>query len=212
MYRLYGKPFTMSMVPEGTLDEIGVPFETVTLPMDAQRIPRISNSVLTAWFRRSSTGTSSSTRAPPSPMHLADRHKEAGLAPGCPGAGNVRGGYQWMVWLGSVVHPTVANEYHADWYTTAADGIDGVRQAAQRNADNLWRQIDAKRGRPDMAGRGTFLDGRHPSSRPGLHALGLSCHDRPRETRRVPSSGASGRVRPWRNSSSVTASSPFAPT
>ena len=32
MYRLYGKPYTMSMVPEGTMDEIGLEYELINLP------------------------------------------------------------------------------------------------------------------------------------------------------------------------------------
>ncbi len=142
MYRLYGKPFTMSMVPEGTLDEIGVPFETVTLPdgrsTDPAYLELRPDGLVPTFVDGDLVVYEGSAIA----MHLADRHKEAGLAP-LPGSRERAWWYQWMVWLGSVVHPTVANEYHADWYTTAADGIDGVRQAAQRNADNLWRQIDA---------------------------------------------------------------------
>ena len=142
MYRLYGKPFTMSMVPEGTLDEIGVPFETVTLPdgrsTDPAYLELRPDGLVPTFVDGDLVVYEGSAIA----MHLADRHTEAGLAP-LPGSRERAWWYQWMVWLGSVVHPTVANEYHADWYTTAPDGIDGVRQAAQRNADNLWRQIDA---------------------------------------------------------------------
>ncbi|MCY4609009.1 MAG: glutathione S-transferase family protein [bacterium] len=142
MYRLYGKPFTMSMVPEGTLDEIGVPFETVTLPdgrsTDPAYLELRPDGLVPTFVDGDLVVYEGSAIA----MHLADRHKEAGLAP-LPGSRERAWWYQWMVWLGSVVHPTVANEYHADWYTTAPDGIDGVRQAARRNADDLWRQIDA---------------------------------------------------------------------
>ncbi|MCE2518331.1 MAG: glutathione S-transferase family protein [Alphaproteobacteria bacterium] len=142
MYRLYGKPFTMSMVPEGTLDEIGVPFETVTLPdgrsTDPAYLELRPDGLVPTFVDGDLVVYEGSAIA----MHLADRHKEAGLAP-LPGSRERAWWYQWMVWLGSAVHPTVANEYHADWYTTAPDGIDGVRQAARRNADDLWRQIDA---------------------------------------------------------------------
>ncbi len=142
MYRLYGKPFTMSMVPEGTLDEIGVPYETVTLPDGRSTDPAYLELRPDGMVPTLVDGDLVIYEGSAIAMHLADRHDEAGLAPP-PGSRERARWYQWMVWLGSVVHPTVANEYHADWYTTAPDGIDGVRQAARRNADDLWRQIDA---------------------------------------------------------------------
>ncbi|MDE0417428.1 MAG: glutathione S-transferase family protein [bacterium] len=142
MYRLYGKPFTMSMVPEGTLDEIGVPYETVTLPDGRSTDPAYLELRPDGLVPTLVDGDLVIYEGSAIAMHLADRHKGAGLAP--PSGSRERAWwYQWMVWLGSVVHPTVANEYHADWYTTTPDGIDGVRQAARRNADDLWRQIDA---------------------------------------------------------------------
>lgn len=142
MYRLYGKPFTMSMVPEGTLDEIGVPFETVTLPDGRSTDPAYLELRPDGLVPTLVDGDLVIYEGSAIAMHLADRHEEAGLAPS-PGSRERAWWYQWMVWLGSVVHPTVANEYHADWYTTAPDGGDGVRQAARRNADDLWRQIDS---------------------------------------------------------------------
>ena len=142
MYRLYGKPFTMSMVPEGTLDEIGVAYETVTLPdgrsTDPSYLALRPDGLVPTFVDGDLVVYEGSAIA----MHLADRHKEAGLAPPLGSPERARW-YQWMVWLGSVVHPTVVNEYHADWYTTTPDGIDGVRQAARRNADDLWRQLNA---------------------------------------------------------------------
>ena len=69
-----------------------------------------------------------------------------------------------------MVHPTVANEYHADWYTTAPDGIDGVRQAARRNADDLWRQLDAS-----VAGQ-TWLVGERFSTADILLLVQASMH------------------------------------
>lgn len=152
MYRLYGKPFTMSMVPEGTLDEIGVPFETVTLPDGRSTDPAYLELRPDGLVPTLVDGDLVIYEGSAIAMHLADRHEEAGLAPP-PGSRERAWWYQWMVWLGSVVHPTVANEYHADWYTTEPDGIEGVRQAARRHADDLWRQIDAS-----VAGR-TWLVG-----------------------------------------------------
>ncbi len=141
MYRLYGKPFTMSMVPEGTMDEIGVEYTTVTLPdgrsQDPEYLKLRPDGLVPTFIDGDLVIIEGSAIA----MHLADRHPEAGLAPE-PGSPERALWYQWMVWLNSVVHPAVANEYHADWYTTDGTGIEGVRGAARRNADDLWRQID----------------------------------------------------------------------
>ncbi len=143
MYRLYGKPFTMSMVPEGTLDEIGADYVTVTLPDGRSEDPeylrlRPDGLVPTLVIDDDLVVIEGSAIA----MHLADRHPEAGLAPE-PGTRERALWYQWMVWLNSVVHPAVVHEYHADWFTTDGGGVAPVREAARRRADELWRGIDA---------------------------------------------------------------------
>ena len=98
MYRLYGKPFTMSMVPEGTLDEIGVPFETVTLPdgrsTDPAYLELRPDGLVPTFVDGDLVVYEGSAIA----MHLADRHKEAGLAP-LPGSRERAWWYQWMVCL-----------------------------------------------------------------------------------------------------------------
>ena len=152
MYRLYGKPFTMSMLPEGTMDEIGVAYTTIELPDGRSTDPEYLKLRPDGLVPTLVDGDLVVIEGSAIAMHLTDRHPQAGLAPE-PGDPDRTLWYQWMIWLNSVVHPTVANEYHADWYTVEESGVEGVRKAARRNADALWQQIDAS-----VAGR-TWLVG-----------------------------------------------------
>ena len=81
MYRLYGKPFTMSMVPEGTLEEIGVPYETVTLPDGRSTDPAYLELRPDGLVPTLVDGDLVIYEGSAIAMHLADRHKGAGLAP-----------------------------------------------------------------------------------------------------------------------------------
>ncbi len=155
MYRLYGKPYTMSMVPEGAMDEIGVAYDLVTLPDGRSTDPEYLKLRPDGLAPTLVDGDLVVIEGSAIAMHLADRHPDAGLAPAVGTAERARW-YQWMLYLGSMVHPVVANEFHADWYTDEESGVEGVRRRARRNADTLWAQIDtAVAGRAWLCG-GTF--------------------------------------------------------
>ncbi len=141
MYRLYGKPYTMSMLPEGTLDEIGAEYDLIELPdgrsTDPAYLALRPDGLVPTLVDDDVVLFEGSAIA----MYLCDRHPSAELAPP-PGTPDRARWYQWMLYLNSVIHPAVANEYHADWFTTDEEGVEGVRQAARDSADLLWSQID----------------------------------------------------------------------
>ena len=152
MYRLYGKPYTMSMTPEGVMDEIGVAYDLVTLPDGRSTDPDYLKLRPDGLVPTLVDGDLALIEGSAIAMHLADRHPEAGLAPAT-GTAERALWYQWMVYLNSMVHPVVANEFHADWYTDEESGVEGVRRKARRNADALWGRIDAAvAGRPWLCG------------------------------------------------------------
>ena len=141
MYRLYGKPYTMSMVPEGTLDEIGAEYEAIELPDGRSTDPEYLKLRPDGLVPTLVDGELVVIEGSAIAMHLADRHPEAGLAP-APGSPERGLWYQWMLYLNSMVHPAVANEYHADWFTDEESGVEGVRRRARRNLESLWAGID----------------------------------------------------------------------
>ncbi|MBC6441064.1 MAG: glutathione S-transferase family protein [Rhodospirillales bacterium] len=152
MYRLYGKPYTMSMVPEGTMDEIGVTYDLITLPDGRSDDPNYLKLRADGLVPTLVDGDLVIIEGSAIAMHLADKHPDTGLAPAVGSAERARW-YEWMLYLNSMVHPAVANWFHADWYTDEESGIGGVKRQAEINNDNLWSQINAT-----IAGR-TWLCG-----------------------------------------------------
>lgn len=146
MYRLYGKAITMSILPQAVLDEIGAPYELITLTQEGPitdpdylrlrpdgLVPTLTDGDLVIY-----EGSAIA-------MYLADQHPEAGLAPpvGSPERAHY---YQWMIYLGSMVHPAVALEYHPDWFAQSAGAIAEVQACARRRCDELWSQIETQVG------------------------------------------------------------------
>jgi glutathione S-transferase len=152
MYRLYGKPYTMSMVPEATMDEIGVDYELIDLPAGISTDPEYLKLRADGLVPTLVDGDLVVIEGSAIAMHLADKHAEAGLAPPL-GSPERSAWYEWMLYLNSMIHPTVANEFHADWYTDEPSGVEGVQLSARKRADEQWHQIDAR-----IAGR-TWLTG-----------------------------------------------------
>ncbi len=152
MYRLYGKPYTMSMVPEGTLDEIGADYDLIELPDGRSTDPDYLKLRPDGLVPTLVDGDLVVIEGSAIAMHLADRHPQAGLAPP-PGSPARAAWYQWMLYLNSMVHPAIANEYHAAWYTDEESGVEGVRRRAGRNLEQLWAGIDGLvAGRAWLAG------------------------------------------------------------
>ena len=146
MYRLYGKPFTMSMLPQAALDEIGAPYELITLTQagvvtDPDYLKLRPDGLVPTLVDGDLVIYEGSAIA----MHLADRHAEANLAPSVGSPERARY-YQWMIYLGSMVHPAVALEYHPDWFADSDGAIAEVKASAQRRCDELWSQIESQLG------------------------------------------------------------------
>jgi glutathione S-transferase len=146
MYRLYGKPFTMSILPQAVLDEIGAPYDLVTLTQegvvtDPEYLKLRPDGLVPTLVDGDFVIYEGSAIA----MYLADKHAEARLAPPVGSRERARY-YQWMIYLGSMVHPAVALEYHPDWFAESAGAIAEVQACARRRCDELWAQIETQVG------------------------------------------------------------------
>ena len=169
MYRLYGKPYTMSMVPEGTMDEIGLEYELINLPDGRSTDPDYLKLRADGLVPTLVDGDHVIIEGSAIAMHLADHHPDSGMAPalGTP----VRTlWYQWMLYLNSMIHPVVANGFHADWYVDDANAVESVQRKAAENADALWGQINN-----DIAGR-TWLCGETFTTADGLFLVEAYMH------------------------------------
>lgn len=143
MYRLYGKPYTMSMVPEAAMDEIGVEYELINLPDGISTDPDYLKLRADGLVPTLEDGDHIIIEGSAIAMHLADKYPDAGLAPPL-GSRARTDWYEWMLYLNSMVHPTVANGFHPDWYTDEESGIEGVQRSAFKRADDQWSQIDKR--------------------------------------------------------------------
>ena len=151
MYRLYGKPFTMSMVPEGMMDELGIAYESVTLPPGPTTDPAYLALRPDGLVPTLVDGDLVIYEGSAIAMYLAEKH--GALAP-APGTRERARWLQWMIYLGSMVHPAVALEFHPDWFTDDAAAIPGIQARARRTCDELWSQIEGQLGDdPWLTGR-----------------------------------------------------------
>ena len=81
MYRLYGKPYTMSMVPEVAMDEIGAEYELINMPdgisTDPDYLALRADGLVPTLVDGDHVVIEGSAIA----MHLADKYPDAKLAP-----------------------------------------------------------------------------------------------------------------------------------
>ena len=143
MYRLYGKPFTMSMVPEGVMDELGIAHQSIMLAPGPTTDPaylalRPDGLVPTLTVSDLVIYEGSAIA-----MYLTEKHGALAPAIGTPERARW---LQWMLYLGSMVHPAVALEFHPDWFTDDPAAIPAIQARARRNCDELWRQIEGQLG------------------------------------------------------------------
>lgn len=175
MYQLYGKMITMSILPQAVLDEIETPYDLITLTeegvvTDPDYLKLRPDGLVPTLVDGELVIYEGSAIA----MYLADKHADARLAPALNDPKRAAY-YQWMIYLGSMAHPLVAQEYHADWYAETEAGIAEVKANAQRRADELWSQIETQ------VGDGPWLLGEHFSAADILFWLQANFHyDAPR--------------------------------
>jgi glutathione S-transferase len=153
-YRLFYVPATASQCVHWMLIELGVPFEAELVDLDAgaQRSPEYlrlnpQGRVPTLVVDGGAYGESAALL-----MLLAERHPEAGFAPGPKDAGRAR-------WLETMVY--LANNLSApfrDWFYAGKDGhpagADAVKALANAKIEAAWERLDGGLGdgRPYLLG------------------------------------------------------------
>lgn len=155
MYTLYWSPDTGAFAVQAVLEELGQPYrlELVSTKAGAHRRPEYK--AINPMGQVPALGLPDGTALTETAailLHLGDLHPEAGLmpAPGTPGRGRL---YRLMFWMAANLYETDLRCYYADRYTTAADGAEGVRDAAKRRLGEMLALAET------FLGDGPFLLG-----------------------------------------------------
>jgi glutathione S-transferase len=153
-YVLYYAPGTASFAVHWMLIELGAPFEAHALDLKAGDQRRADYLKLNPAGRTptlivdgEAVGESAALL-----MWLAERHPQAGLAPGvgAPGRGKW---LELMVFLTNTVASAMRDWFYADQDGDPADA-DAVRRLAKRRIEGAWTRLDAllADGRPYLLG------------------------------------------------------------
>lgn len=130
-YKLYGWPNSGSDIVQMLLEEIGSPYELITVgrePADIEAYRRIAltDKVPTLVLPHGETMFESAAIC----IHLAAAHPEARLAPPPGTVGHARF-LQWIVYLAANLYECALRIYYPDRYSSAGVGAaEGIRQRA----------------------------------------------------------------------------------
>ena len=141
MYKLYGRRQTGSMVVEAALEEIGAPYETVTVKRDAAKQPAAD------YYDINPLGQVPSLRLPDGSImtesaaiaiYLCDRHAEAGLAPS-PDSDLRACFLRWLIFLATNVYTSDLRVYYPHRYTIRPEESEAVKAAALEAMAREWK-------------------------------------------------------------------------
>jgi glutathione S-transferase len=156
MYLLYWSPGSASMAPHGALEESGAKYELALVNTDAgaHRDPaylklnpnaKVPTLVVDGTFVMFESAAMA--------MFIADRHPEAGLAPGPDEM--ARGHfYQWLIHLTNSMQPAMLRYYYPERHTADEGGHEAVKSKAMEEIASLWGRIDQH-----LAAHGPYLLG-----------------------------------------------------
>jgi glutathione S-transferase len=146
VYRLYWSPGTGALAPQAVLEEVGAPYERIVVLTDKLEHLRPEFLAINPQGRipvlvlpDGSVMTESAAMV----LHLCDCHPAAGLLP-APGTAERAQAYRWLLFLATSVYAADLRWYHADRYTSAPGGIEGVREAALAEMGRLFDLLEAE--------------------------------------------------------------------
>jgi glutathione S-transferase len=149
MIQLHFYPSTAAMVPHIVLEELGVPYERVSIDREngaldspAYRalnpnglIPVLVDGDLVLYETAAIC------------LHLADIHPQAQLMPAL-GTAERAHAYKWLMWLTNTLQATlIVYFYPHRWVDEGSDTQEEVKAVAKRRIGGLLDQLDAELGR-----------------------------------------------------------------
>jgi len=158
MLKLWYSPGSASMVPHIVLEELGVPWERLTVDREARQhksaaylalnpnglIPVLLDGDLVVYETAAIV------------LHLADTHPQAGLMP-APGTPDRARAYQWLAWLTNALQATLLVYYYPERWVAEGNAAAAaeVQARAEARIAGLLDQLDAecaRRGGPWFLG------------------------------------------------------------
>lgn len=144
MYKLYWNPGSAAMAPHAVLQELGVRYELIELNLGQgqqndpaylklnpnARVPTLVIDDKDVIYESAAIC-----------MYLADRHRDAGLAPAIDDP--TRGHYlQWLHYMSNTLQPAYLRYYYAARYTTNPAHATEVADKAREELPIIWGRID----------------------------------------------------------------------
>ena len=150
MYKIFARPQSGSMVVEAALEEIGAPYEIITVKRDAAKRPApeyLDINPLGQVPALQLPDGSIMTESAAIVIYLCDKHAEAGLAP-VPDS-NLRAPFlRWLIFLATNVYTSDLRIYYPDRYTSRPQESEAVKSAAVEAMAREWKiyadALDAK--------------------------------------------------------------------
>lgn len=144
MHKLYWSPATGALVVQVVLEELGLAYERVPViaERDEHRRPDYLavNPLAQIPSLRLPDGMVM-TESAAIVLHLCDLRPEAGLLPPT-GTSERAQAYRWLVLLAANFYEADLRYFYPERYTTAADGVAGVKEAAVRRMEQILDVIE----------------------------------------------------------------------
>lgn len=155
MYKLYWCPDSGSFAPHVLLEECGVPYERVLIDIRAGDQRRPDYLAVNPQGRVPAMALPDGTVMTESAamtLYLADRYRDAGLAPAADEADRAPF-LRWLLFMATGLYEADLRYYHADRYADAPDSVAEVKAVAGRELDGLWALL------AEAVGHGPYLLG-----------------------------------------------------
>jgi glutathione S-transferase len=159
MYELFYYPGNASMAPHFVLEDIGAPFvlRLVDRKTNRQKAPDYMRLNPMGRIPTLLDGERIVFESAAICLHLADRHPDAGLAPGV-GTADRAHLYQWLMFLTNTLQPDFMAFFYPEQHTVDAAGVAAVRASAAARLAAAYAVVDEALG-----GTGPYLLGGTPS-------------------------------------------------
>jgi glutathione S-transferase len=150
MYKLYWAPGTAALAAQAVLEEIGAPYEIVTLDLGRRDHRRPAYLALNPAGLVPTLVTGDGqvlTESAAVTVALCERHPDAGLIPepGDPARGSF---FRWLFYLTNMLQEAYKRFYFPGCYSTDPAHAPGIKAQAERHLIERWRIVEGRLADP----------------------------------------------------------------